>query len=152
MIIYEGEGSLFDTKLQTITAPVNTVGVMGNGLALAMKQKVRGLFDFYKGLCDREELEVGKPVVYDVPNSNHKILLFPTKEHWRNPTKKEYVISGLDYLVEHHKELGITEIGLPPLGCGYGGLDYIKFLRPLLYEKLQDIDLPVHIYLYNRNL
>lgn len=150
MIIYEGEGSLFDTRLQTITAPVNTVGVMGNGLALAMKQKVRGLFDFYKGLCDRKELVIGVPVLYEIPNSKHKVLLFPTKAHWKQPSKEEYIIQGLDYLVENYEELGITEIGIPPLGCGYGGLDYIKFLKPLLYEKLSEIPLPVHIYLYNR--
>lgn len=149
MIVYEGEGSLFDTKIQTITAPVNTVGVMGNGLALAMKLRVRGLFAFYKDLCDKGELVVGKPTVYKL-NPKHQVLLFPTKKSWQNPSKEEYIIDGLDYLVEHYKEMGITELGIPPLGCGYGGLDYIKFLRPLLYEKLNDIDLPVHIYLYNR--
>lgn len=152
MIVYEGEGSLFDTRLQTITAPVNTVGVMGNGLALAMKQRVRGLFDFYKDLCDKGELKVGQPQLYKIPKSRHQVLLFPTKTHWKNPSKTEYVIEGLDYLVANYKEMGITELGLPPLGCGYGGLDYIKFLRPLLHEKLADIDLPVHIYLYNRIL
>jgi len=150
MIVYEGEGSLFDTRLQTITAPVNTVGTMGNGLALAMKKRVRGLFDFYKDLCDRGELKVGEPRLYKIPNSRHQVLLFPTKQDWKNPSKPEYVLDGLDYLVNHYKEMGITELGLPPLGCGYGGLDYIKFLRPALYEKLADIDLPVSIYLYNR--
>jgi len=150
MIVYEGEGSLFDTRLQTITAPVNTVGVMGNGLALAMKERVRGLFDFYKDLCDRGELVVGKPVVYKL-NAKHQVLLFPTKKHWKDPSKPEYLTEGLDHLVTHYKEMGITELGLPPLGCGYGKLDYIKFVRPLLYEKLGEIDLPVSIYLYNRN-
>lgn len=150
MIVYEGEGSLFDTRLQTITAPVNTVGVMGNGLALAMKQRVRGLFDFYKDLCDKKELKVGVPQIYKIPNSRHRVLLFPTKEDWKNPSKEEYVVDGLDYLITNYKEMGIEELGIPPLGCGYGGLDYIKFLRPALYEKLADIDLPVSIYLYNR--
>lgn len=150
MIIYEGGGSLFDTKLQTITCPCNTVGVMGNGLALAMRNKVKGLFTFYQAACKSGELVVGKPMLYKIPNSKHQVLLFPTKADWKNPSKIEYLDDGLTYLVEHYEELGITELGIPPLGCGYGGLDYIKSLKPLIQKHLADIPLPVSVYLYSR--
>lgn len=152
MIIYEGPGSLFETKLQTIVCPVNTVGVMGNGLALAMRNKVYGLFDYYKTACKEGTLTVGKPLLYKIPNSKHQVLLFPTKQHWANPTTLSWVDEGLLYLATNYKELGITEIGLPPLGCGYGQLDYIKNLRPLLVKHLTDVELPVSIYLYDRKV
>lgn len=152
MIVYEGEGSLFSTKLQTIVCPVNTRKVMGNGLALAFKQKVRGLFEFYKGVCGDKTLTVGHTVLYKIPNSKHQVLLFPTKDFWGHPSKLEWIEEGLIELVKNYKEWGITEIGFPPLGCGYGQLDYIKHVRPLFVKHLTDIDLQVHIYLYDRKL
>ena len=145
MIVYEGPGDIFKTGDQTITCPVNTVGVMGAGLALAMRLKIPGLFEFYRDLCFRKELVVGKSQVYPIPNSDKQILLFPTKQHWSRPSKLEWIEDGLVHLRDNWESLGITSLSLPPIGCGYGQLDYTKCVKPLVYKHLGEIELPVQL-------
>lgn len=146
-IIYEGEGDIFKSSCQTITCPVNTIGVMGNGLALAFRNRVPGLFDFYKAACKDKTLRMGTLLVYPIPNSDKQVLLFPTKIEFYYPSKKSFIETGLLFLKENYKKLNIESLAIPPLGCGKGQLDYVKCLKPLLYEHLEDFDLPINILL-----
>lgn len=148
MIAFEGEGSLFSCGLQTVACPVNTWGTLGNGLAAAFKHRTPGLLAFYQVALKTGQLDVGKLVVYPIPDSCQQVLLFPTKEHFVNPSKEEYLISGFEDLVARYKELGITELGIPALGCGQGQLDYFKNFKPLVEKYLTETELPVSIILY----
>lgn len=146
-IRYEGEGDVFKTECQTLTCPVNTVGVMGNGLALAFKNRIPGLFDFYKKACKEKTLTVGTLLVYPIPDSTKQVLLFPTKAFWGNPSKRSYLDDGLKFLKEHYKDLNIESLAMVPIGCGKGQIDYVLCLKPLLYEHLDDLDINVDILL-----
>lgn len=147
-IVFEGFGNVLTHEAQTITCPVNTVAVMGAGLALAMRNRVRGVNDFYKGKCSTGDLAVGRPCTFVMSDQEDKqVLLFPTKGHWKDDSRLEDVEEGLKYLAAHYKELGIKELAMVPLGCGLGKLDYIKDVRPLIMEHLDDIDLPVYLLL-----
>lgn len=146
-IVYEGEGDLFKSECQVITVPVNTVGVMGKGLALAFKLKYPDLFKVYRELCRSKELRVGVPYLYR-QGSDRDVLLFPTKMHWKDPSRLEWIEEGLDYVYDTYEELGIESLALPPLGCGNGGLDYLLDVRPVIYQCLDDSDLPVEVLLY----
>lgn len=148
MIKFEGEGSLFTCGLQTVACPVNTWGTLGNGLAAAFKHRTPGLLHFYQAALKSKELDVGKLVVYKIPGSCQQVLLFPTKEHFVNPSKREYLEEGFDDLVKRYKELGITELGIPALGCGHGQLDYFKDFKPLVEKHLTDTELEVSIIIY----
>lgn len=148
MIIYEGEGSLFTCGLQTVACPVNTWGTLGNGLAAAFKYKTPGLLHFYQTALKSGDLDVGKLVVYPIPDSCQQVLLFPTKRHFANPSMTEYLEEGFKDLVARYEELGITELGIPALGCGYGQLDYFKDFKTTVVEHLTDTPLPVSIILY----
>lgn len=148
-IVYEGYGNALNTKIQTTTCPVNTVGVMGAGLALAMRTRISGLMDFYKYQCKEAYLTVDRPVVYKMPDhEDRQVLLFATKLHWKDDSELGYIRDGLQYIADHYKEMGITELALPAIGCGLGKLDYTKEVRPLIEEILgEECDLPVHILL-----
>lgn len=148
MIKFEGDGSLFSCGLQTVACPVNTWGTLGNGLAAAFKHRTPGLLEFYQTALKQKRLDVGKLVVYPIPGSCQQVLLFPTKEHFVHPSKKEYLEKGFEDLVARYKELGITELGIPALGCGQGQLDYVKVFRPLVDQYLTDTELEVSIILY----
>ncbi|MNU65272.1 Macro domain protein [compost metagenome] len=148
MIVFEGDGSLFECGLQTVACPVNTWGTLGNGLAAAFKYRTPGLLGFYQRALKEKRLDVGKLVVYPIPGSCQQVLLFPTKEHFVNPSKEEYLIKGFEDLVARYKELGITELGIPALGCGHGQLDYVKNFKPLVDKYLTETELPVSIILY----
>jgi len=112
--------NLFDVDVQTIVNPVNTVGVMGVGLALHFKKKYPDMYYQYRKHCDSGLLTVGRLWVYDA--GDRKILNFPTKTHWRLKSEIEYINSGLENLAVTYKRRGITSIAFPLIGCGHGGL------------------------------
>ena len=99
-------GNLFESKCNTIVNTVNCVGVMGKGIALEFKKKYPAMFRDYVNKCDFGEIKTGKPYVYE-DASGMKILNFPTKDHWRSPSKLSYVVDGLDWFIEH--QLGQME-------------------------------------------
>lgn len=103
-------GDIFKSQAQIITNPVNCVGVMGKGLALAFKNAYPRSFDEYRKLCTAGALRVGVPCLSSA--DTRAILLFPTKDHWRNPSRLEYVDDGLKYLAEHYQEMGIESLAL----------------------------------------
>lgn len=151
MIVYEGSGNLFDLPedqrdIQTLVNPVNTVGIMGKGLALAFKHRCHSLFPRYRAALKAGDLTIKKPWLSG-PYHGKMVLCFATKEHWVDPSKPEYLVDGLTYLVKHWKAMGITSMAMPALGCGNGGLSYGKVVRPLLKHFLTEIELPVSLFL-----
>lgn len=149
-IIFEGYGNVLTHSAQTLTCPVNTVAVMGAGLALAMRNRIPGLHEHYKELCYEGILQLGRCCVYPIPNRDQQVLLFPTKGHWREASKKADIEKGLIFLANHYEELAIQTLAMVPLGCGLGALDYTKTVKPLLVKYLDP--LPIDISLLHRQL
>ena len=137
-------GNLFESKCNTIVNTVNCVGVMGKGIALEFKKQYPAMFRDYVNKCDFGEVKPGKPYVYE-DASGMKILNFPTKDHWRSPSRLSYVVDGLDWFIEHYQEYGIESIAFPPLGCGNGGLTW-DVVGPIMYQKLKDLPIEIEIY------
>ena len=136
-------GDIFDSPAQVLVNPVYTVGVRGKGLALAFKRKYPSMYATYRKVCERQQLTIGQLMLYHV--EDHTILLFPTKAHWRGPSRMEYLEAGLDKFVQIYVEKKITTIAFPMPGCGNGGLVWEdvksvmeKFLAPL----------PITVYIY----
>lgn len=138
------EGDIFDSPAQVIVNTVNTVGVMGKGLALSFKKRYPDMFENYKKVCEKHQLSIGKLMLHQ--EADHWILLFPTKENWRNPSKLEYIEKGLMKFVSTYTEKHITSIAFPKLGCGNGELDW-NLVRPLMERYLKPLPIDVYIYL-----
>jgi O-acetyl-ADP-ribose deacetylase (regulator of RNase III) len=137
-------GDLFDSSLQTIVNTVNCKGVMGTGIALHCKQLYPEMYEDYVARCAQKEVEVGKPYLFR-RDEKPWILNFPTKKHWRNPSKVKYISDGLSYLREHYEEWGITSLAIPALGCGNGGLQWQE-VGPLMYRILSEFSIPIEIF------
>ena len=137
-------GNIFNSDKQTITNAVNTVGVMGNGLAAQFKKRYPTYFNQYKIECFDKTLQIGQLTVYQV-DENKQILNFPTKEHWKNTSKLTYIESGLQYLVENCENMNITSLALPPLGCGLGGLQWDDVYKMML-DYLTPLNIEIDIY------
>src|SRR5438067_432660 len=140
-MIYRAEGDLLGTNVEALVNTVNTVGVMGKGIALQFKERFPENYKLYKAAADAKELHTGKMFV--VPTNRMDdvkwIINFPTKKHWRYPSKIEYIKEGLDDLVDVIKKYQIKSIALPSLGCGNGGLDW-DIVKPLITEKLSVLE------------
>jgi O-acetyl-ADP-ribose deacetylase (regulator of RNase III) len=144
MITYV-ETNLFTSPAQTLVNTVNTVGVMGKGVAKRFKIVYPDMFVEYKRLCDLDELTINRLLLYRTP---HKwILNFPTKRHWRHPSHLGDIEAGLLTFHQTYAEQGVTSIAFPQLGCGNGGLDWETQVRPLMERHLASlpIDIFVHI-------
>ena len=137
-------GDLFESRAKTLVNTVNCVGVMGKGIALEFKKRYPAMFEEYEQLCSRKEVAPGKPYHYsDLYGTS--IINFPTKDHWRSPSKFSYIASGLDWFRANYKKYHITSVAFPPLGCGNGGLPW-TVVGPLMYEKLHDLPIDIEIY------
>lgn len=138
------EGDIFNSPAQVLVNTVNTVGVMGKGIALSFKKRYTEMFTQYRDACDKHKLTIGKLILWYGPD--HWILNFPTKEHWRNPSKIEYIEKGLMTFVRKYADYNITSIAFPKLGCGNGELDW-NDVKPLMEKYLKDLPIDVFIYL-----
>ena len=95
------KGNIFTHESTCIVNPVNCVGVMGKGLALQMKRKFPGMFEKYQNLCKTNSLRPGKIDFHSTGiECPEYIIFFPTKNHWRNPSKLEYIETGLPDLMK----------------------------------------------------
>ncbi len=137
-------GNIFDSSSKTLVNTVNCVGVMGKGIALDFKNRYPLMFKEYVQLCSKGEVKPGQPYYYS-DLSGASILNFPTKDHWRSPSKLSYIVKGLDWFRENYGKLGITSIAFPPLGCGNGGLTW-SIVGPLMYDKLSDLPIDIEVY------
>ena len=129
------EGNILDSDAEILTNTVNCVGVMSKGIALQFKQRYPEMFADYVIRCKRGEVRPGAPYLYG------RILNFPTKDHWKQPSKLEWIDSGLEWLSQQEFE----SIAIPPLGCGLGGLRWPDVVA-LIKRHLSDSTMEIHVY------
>lgn len=145
-IKYIENGNIFNSSCEFLINPVNTVGVMGKGLALQFKNLFPNNFLKYRQHCLNGNLTIGKLLI--TTENNKKIINFPTKEDWRNPSKLEYIILGLEKLEIAIERFNIKSIAFPKIGCGLGGLDWNNVLPEIIkfFERISD-DIVIEIYI-----
>ena len=137
-------GDIFESSSQTLVNTVNTVGVMGKGIALGFRKRFPEMYVDYVHRCERHEVQLGKPYLYR-RMTPPQIINFPTKEHWRSASKLTDIVRGLQYLRAHISEWNISSMAIPPLGCGEGQLEW-RVVGPTLYRHLRDLEIPVELY------
>lgn len=128
-------GNLLEADVEALVNTVNSVGIMGKGIALQFKKAFPENFKAYERACRNEELQPGRMFLFDLGRLRNPryIVNFPTKRHWKGKSRLEDVASGLRALVELVERLNIRSIAVPPLGCGNGGLDW-SIVRPMIEQ------------------
>ena len=137
-------GDILKSKAQTLINTVNCVGVMGKGIALEFKKRFSEMFEDYVKKCDRKEVKLGVPYLFKTLFPP-QIVIFPTKDHWKSVSRISDIECGLQYILSHYKEWGITSLAIPPLGCGNGQLEW-RAVGPLIYRYANQMDIPVEMY------
>ena len=140
-------GNLFKANATILVNAVNTVGVMGAGIALQFKHKYPEMFIEYAQKCKNKELKGGDIWVWKVPNSETWILNIATKEFWGNPSNLIWVKKGLmnlsKWLTKNAKTTDI--VAIPALGCGKGELLW-ETVSPLMQKALENIPCEILIF------
>ena len=140
-------GNILESDAQALVNTVNTIGVMGKGLALQFKEAYPVNYKLYHEACKKGEVTVGKMFVTEENrlDNNRIIVNFPTKTDWRKPSEYSYIESGLKDLKHLIITRKITSIAIPPLGSHNGGLDW-KRVKQMILNELSDIDCNIIIY------
>lgn len=133
-------GNLLAAKAEALVNTVNTVGVMGKGIALQFRQAYPDMFRSYELACKEGEVQPGRMHIFERTTfENPKFIInFPTKRHWKGNSRMEDIDSGLKALVADLRRLKIKSIALPPLGCGNGGLNW-EDVRPRIESALSEL-------------
>jgi O-acetyl-ADP-ribose deacetylase (regulator of RNase III) len=139
-------GDILRAGTEALVNTVNSVGVMGRGIALQFKQAFPANYKAYAAACEQGAVQPGRMFIFETGELTPRLIInFPTKRHWRGKSRIEDIQSGLDALVEEIAQRQIHSIAIPPLGSGLGGLDWSE-VRPLVERalaKVADVDVLV---------
>lgn len=147
-MIYYVKGNLLESQAQALVNTVNTVGVMGKGIALQFKEAFPENYRIYREACRQGKLNVGQMLVTVDSNlaiGSKVIVNFPTKTDWRRPSEYVYIEQGLQALREEIVSRGIRSIAIPPLGSHNGGLDWLR-VKQMIETALADLDCDIYLY------
>lgn len=141
-------GNLLEDGAEALVNTVNTVGIMGKGVALMFKEAFKENFKEYARACEKDEVRVGRMFVTRREQlwGPKWIINFPTKKHWRTNTQVEWIEEGLSDLIRVIEENDIKSIAIPPLGSGNGGLDWLV-VRPKIadaLERLENVEITIY--------
>jgi O-acetyl-ADP-ribose deacetylase (regulator of RNase III) len=147
-MIHYRRGNLLQAQTEALVNTVNEVGVMGKGVALMFRDAFPENARAYEQAAKKGEVRVGRMLV----TANRELLgpkwiiNFPTKKHWRHPSRLEWVREGLKDLVRVLRKLHIRSVALPPLGCGNGGLEWTQVKREIevAVADVEDVDIVVY--------
>jgi O-acetyl-ADP-ribose deacetylase (regulator of RNase III) len=148
------KGNLLESKSQALVNTVNTVGVMGKGIALQFKNIFPNNFREYQKACKEGKVEIGKLFITEEESLTlgKKIIInFPTKTDWRKTSEYNYIEEGLKELQLVIQNKKIESISIPPLGAGQGGLNWIK-VKSLLNQYLSEVKCDIYIYEPDSNI
>lgn len=144
-------GNILESDADALVNTVNTVGVMGKGIALQFKNAFPNNYKVYHEACKKGEFNIGDLLFVEDENltSGKKwIINFPTKTTWKKPSEYSYIEKGLEKLKTTLPSYPVKSVAIPPLGSGHGGLDW-KRVKEIIREKLKDV--PVDVFVYEPN-
>ena len=142
------KGNLFESNAEALVNTVNTVGVMGKGIALQFREAFPENYRIYRNICRKKELHIGEVLVVEDSNLmlGHKLIVnFPTKKHWKFPSEYLYIELGLAALRKEIINRNIRSIAIPPLGSHNGGLDWFR-VKHMIVTALSDLDCDIFLY------
>ncbi|MBU2712813.1 type II toxin-antitoxin system antitoxin DNA ADP-ribosyl glycohydrolase DarG [Zooshikella harenae] len=146
-MIHYTQGNLLDADVEALVNTVNTVGVMGKGIALMFKERFPENMQAYAKACKLGEVVVGRMFITQTNElmGPKWIVNFPTKQHWRAKSQMSWIESGLLDLRQFIVESQVNSIAIPPLGAGNGGLDWQQ-VKPKIEHALGDLSADILIY------
>lgn len=147
-MIHYVTGNLLESDAQALVNTVNTVGVMGKGIALQFREAFPENYRVYRNVCKKKELHIGNMLIVEdssMTSGNKIIINFPTKTHWRLPSEYSYIEQGLHSLRKEIENRGINSIAIPSLGSHNGGLDW-KRVKGMIEKVLSNMNCDIYLY------
>jgi O-acetyl-ADP-ribose deacetylase (regulator of RNase III) len=139
---------MLDDDAIVLVNAVNCLGVMGGGIAKAFKMRWHTTYLEYDQVCQAKELKAGDCLLLPMqPDRLGRMVAHAaTKDHWKYPSKIEWVGQSLASLAQQIEDQQIESVAVPALGCGLGGLEWAD-VKPLIEQHLSALDCDVRVYL-----
>ena len=117
-MIHYTTGNLLDAPVEALVNTVNTVGVMGKGIALMFKERFPDNMIAYRQACKEGSVQTGKMFVTETNEflAPRWIVNFPTKQHWKAKSQIEWVEDAFDmwlttvYYMQHPLYTDISKL------------------------------------------
>lgn len=141
------QGNLLEAHADALVNTVNTVGIMGKGIALMFKERFEHNYELYVDACKAKQVQTGKMFITETGELDGPrwIVNFPTKQHWRAPSRLEWIVAGLADLRRFLIEQKVQSIAIPPLGAGNGGLNWDE-VKTEIDRALGDLDTNILVF------
>ncbi len=155
-MIHYATKPLFSSAADALVNPVNCSGYLGKGLALEFKRRFPECVEPYNAACSAGWLRPGRVIfirllvnpVFKNFQDRPGIILFPTKDNWRQRSKLEWIEEGVTDLVRQYRFWGVSSIAMPQIGCGLGGLDW-SAVKPILERALMKEPIDVEVCMHD---
>jgi O-acetyl-ADP-ribose deacetylase (regulator of RNase III) len=139
MKIVTKTGNLLDVTAGHIVHGCNAQGVMGSGVALAVKKMYPGAFADYREEYEEAGLELGIAYPY-MPTTDLVIWNAITQEGFGQPTRNcsydaiQTCFEDINRAVLESNDIGIVqEIHIPAIGAGLGGGNW-EIIREIIEQ------------------
>lgn len=131
MMRFDENEDVLTSEADLLVNTVNTVGVMGAGVAKAIKTRYPEIMEPYTEACRTRRLYPGGVQLLKMKDGRHVVNL-ASKQHFKDPSKIEWVGFGLLNLrrvLSMDTMRDVRTVCLPPPGAGLGGLSPEKVQR-----------------------
>lgn len=115
---------LASDQLEAIAHGCNCAGAMGKGIAKEIRARWPRMYDGYRRLCQERKFNLGDVFVWDGPEK--VIFNLGTQQSWKSRAELWAIEHSVKTMLEIAESKGITNIGIPRIGAGLGGLDWTQ--------------------------
>ncbi len=144
-------GNLLDVKTGVIVHGCNTHGVMGAGVAKAVRERYPGAFRVYHRMCQQPGIDVGQIVPYEVPSPSGRtelLIVNAITQYGYGMDKRQVNYEGLYCCFAQLKWMAkaykLEDVHFPLIGCGLGGGDW-DIVEAIIKSTLKGLNL--HLWL-----
>lgn len=123
MVEYIEFGNIF--RLEGVTSfahGCNCAGAMGKGIAVQFKNMFPDMYKQYVSLCKQGDFTLGDVFLFN--HGEGYVFNLGTQKTWKSKAELHAVQQSLKNMLEMASELQVTEIALPRIAAGLGGLDW----------------------------
>ena len=131
MIEYR-DGDLFEAGIPVLAHGVNLWGFMGSGIAREFRSRWPEMYAEYQEQCREGVLTLGRYHEWTAPYKSVTVFNLATQ-----PAPGPYATVGAvreatGRMLSRAQEERVKAVAVPRIGCGLGGLDWERDVRPAL--------------------
>lgn len=136
-MLYVRRGDMFAVQADAYVHTANCVGAMGKGVASVFERRWPEYAASYRARAF--EAHPGQLWIDHDNRTDQRIITAFTKQHWRNPSRLEWIeliaiqLRNCDQLLMRES---VHVVSMPPLGCGNGRLDW-DLVQQMLIDHLE---------------